>query len=143
MALLGLPLGFDRSAKAAPPWSNLRSPAPATRPAGMPSARSPSIGSRRKPGEGRIGAVVREHLSPSAVKVIDCNPDLYLFLVRHPDVVVNIWELMKLSRLQLRQVDENLFQIAEPAGTVAQFSFVYRSHDLHVLYGEGNMKGRC
>ena len=75
------------------------------------------------------------------VKVIDCDPDMYLFLVRHPDVVVNIWELMKLSRLQLRQIDENLFQIAEPAGTVAKFGFVYRSHDTHVLYGEGKYEG--
>ena len=34
-------------------------------------------------------------------KVMDCDPDMYLFLVRHPDVVVDIWELMKLSRMQL------------------------------------------
>jgi hypothetical protein len=32
---------------------------------------------------------------------------MHLFLVRHPDVVVNIWEVMKLSRLQLRQIDDN------------------------------------
>src|SRR5436190_23442273 len=25
------------------------------------------------------------------VQVTDCDPDLYLFLVRHPEVVVNIW----------------------------------------------------
>ena len=74
-------------------------------------------------------------------KVIDCDPDMYLFLVRHPDVVVNIWELLKISRLQLRQTDENLFQVVEPAGTVAQFSYVYRSHDTHVLYGEGKYEG--
>ena len=75
------------------------------------------------------------------VKVVDCNPDLYLFLVRHPDVVINIWELMKVSRLQLRQADENQFQIIEPAGTTAGFQIVHRSHDMHVVYGEGTYEG--
>ena len=74
-------------------------------------------------------------------KVVDCDPDLYLFLVRHPDVVINIWEIMKVSQLQLRQIDENQFQLSEPMGTVAQFGLVYRSHDTHVLYGEGTYVG--
>ena len=74
-------------------------------------------------------------------KVIDCDPTMYLFLVRHPDVVVNIWEIMNLSRLRLWQTEENLFQVAEPAGAVAQFSYLYRNHDTHVLYGEGKYEG--
>lgn len=74
-------------------------------------------------------------------KVVDCDPDMYLFLVRHPDVVVNIWEIMKVSRIQLRQIDENQFRLTEPVGTVANFGFVYRSHDMHVFYGEGSYDG--
>jgi hypothetical protein len=74
-------------------------------------------------------------------KVVDCDPDLYLFLVRHPDIVINIWEIMRVSQLQLRQIDENQFQLSEPGGTMAQFAFVYRNHDTHVLYGEGTYEG--
>jgi hypothetical protein len=74
-------------------------------------------------------------------KVVDCDPDLYLFLVRHPDIVINIWEIMKVSQLQLRQIDENQFQLSEPGGTMAQFAFVYRNHNTHVLYGEGTYEG--
>jgi hypothetical protein len=75
------------------------------------------------------------------VKVIDCDPDMYLFLVRHPDVVVNIWELFKISRLQFRQTGESRFQVVEPAGTTASVEFVFRSHDTHVIYGEGMYDG--
>ena len=75
------------------------------------------------------------------VKVVDCDPDMYLFLVRHPDVVVNIWEVLKLSKLQLRQVDENQFQITEQPGTATNFRFVYQNHDTHVIYGEGTYEG--
>jgi hypothetical protein len=74
-------------------------------------------------------------------KVVDCDPDMYLFLVRHPDVVVNIWEVLKLSRLQLHQTEENRFQVAEQSGTAANFRFMYESHDTHVIYGEGTYEG--
>lgn len=75
------------------------------------------------------------------VRVADCDPDMYLFLLRHPDVVVNIWEIMKVSRLQMRQLDDNLFQISEPAGATVKFQYVYQSHNVHVLYGEGSYDG--
>jgi hypothetical protein len=75
------------------------------------------------------------------VRVVDCDPDLYLFLVRHPDVVVNIWEIMKVSRMQLRQLDVNRFQLNETAGASVDFRYVYSSHDTHVLYGEGSYTG--
>jgi len=86
------------------------------------------------------------------VQVVDCDPDLYLFLVRHPDVVVGIWQALKLSRLQLRQTGPNSFQVTEPDGSTAWFEYLYRSHDTHIAYAEGTyagpllarpVKGRC
>ena len=75
------------------------------------------------------------------IKVVDCDPDMYLFLVRHPDVVVNIWELLKISRIQFRQTGDERFRVIEPAGTTASIEFVYRSHNTHVIYGEGVYDG--
>ncbi len=75
------------------------------------------------------------------VRVVDCDPDMYLFLVRHPDVVVNIWEAFKISRLQLRETGEGRFRIAESAGTTTNIEYVYQSHDTHVIYGEGVYQG--
>ncbi|MEN6407549.1 MAG: hypothetical protein ABFC77_13895 [Thermoguttaceae bacterium] len=75
------------------------------------------------------------------VRVAECDPAFYLFLVRHPDIVVNIWELMKVSRLQLRQVDQDRFELREPAGAEVNFEYVYKSHDTHILYGEGQYSG--
>ena len=74
-------------------------------------------------------------------RVVDCDPDLYLFLVRHPDVVVNIWEVFRISRLKLREIGDGQFRVAETAGATATFEFVYQSRDLHVLYGEGVYQG--
>ena len=86
------------------------------------------------------------------IRVIDCDPNLYLFLVRHPDVVVNIWEVLKMTNLQLQQLDDNTYRLTEPDGTQADLEFLYRSPDLHVVYGEGvydgplfakPVRGRC
>jgi hypothetical protein len=75
------------------------------------------------------------------VRVIDCDPDLYLFLVRHPDVVVNIWEVFKISRLKLQETGDSQFQVVETAGATANVEFVYKSNNLHVVYGEGIYQG--
>ncbi len=74
-------------------------------------------------------------------KVIDCDPSMYLFLIRHPDVIVNIWELMKISKLQLRQTDDRRFTLSEPDGVTVKLEFVHQSFDTHVLYGEGTYRG--
>jgi hypothetical protein len=75
------------------------------------------------------------------VRVIDCDPDMYLFLVRHPDVVVNIWEALKLSQLQVRQTGPEMFRMADGDGTTATFEYIYRSHDTHIVYAEGAYTG--
>ena len=75
------------------------------------------------------------------IRVVDCDPEFYLFLVRHPDVVVNIWEVFKISRLKLRETGEGEFQVTESAGAKATMRFVYQNHDTHVIYGEGTYQG--
>ena len=85
-------------------------------------------------------------------RVVNCDPDLYLFLVRHPDVVVNIWEVLKISHLSLTQIGSGTYQVRESAGTLAKVQFLYSSHDTQVIYAEGSydgplfarpVKGRC
>ena len=75
------------------------------------------------------------------VRVIDCDPELYLFLVRHPDVVVNIWNTLKISQLQLKQTGTNEFHLKEIAGIEADLEYLYSSHDTHLIYAEGVYDG--
>ena len=75
------------------------------------------------------------------IRVTQCDPELYLFLVRHPDVVVNIWEVLGVTQLKLRQVGPDRFQVADGAGTLSTIQFLYRSHDTHLIYAEGSYDG--
>ncbi len=56
-------------------------------------------------------------------------------------MVVNIWELFKISRLKLRQVDNRAFRVSEAAGASATIRFIYQNYDTQIIYGEGVYKG--
>jgi hypothetical protein len=74
-------------------------------------------------------------------QVIQCDPELYLFLVRHPDVVVNIWEVLGVTQLKVRQTGPETFQVADGVGTQSMIQFLYRTHDTHLIYAEGRSDG--
>lgn len=82
----------------------------------------------------------------------ECNPELYLFLVNRPDVVVSTWNLLGVSDIELQQVDKNRYAADDKQGTTAQVDVLFRSREMHVVYAEGayqgmlmprKVKGRC
>ena len=75
------------------------------------------------------------------VQVIDCDPDLYLFLVRHPEVVVNIWEVMKISNVAIQRTGPDTFRASDGVGTLCDVTFCYSDHETQVVYAEGSYNG--
>ncbi len=94
-------------------------------------------------GRAKVAAVLQDSTAFRRLptQVIDCDPHLFLFLVRHPDVTVNIWRVLELSQLELRQTDSNRFELIEPTGTRLQAEFLYQSPEVHVIYGQGVYAG--
>jgi hypothetical protein len=72
---------------------------------------------------------------------VNCDPEIYLFLVRHPDALVNIWEVLGVAQLQVRQTDVDHYQIVESEGTTANFQYLYHAYNVHVVYGEWTYTG--
>jgi hypothetical protein len=75
------------------------------------------------------------------VRVVSCDPDLYLFTIRHPDVVVDTWRVLGISQLQCRQTGTDTYRVAESAGTSAVMEFLYHTHDVQIVYGEWGYTG--
>jgi hypothetical protein len=75
------------------------------------------------------------------VRVTDCDPNLYIFLVRHPDVVVNIWELLGVSQVHARQVLDGRFRVSDNSGTTGTLEILYQSQDTHLVYAQGQYEG--
>jgi len=76
------------------------------------------------------------------IRVISCDADLYQFLVQHPDVVVNIWEVFGISHLSMRQTGADTFQVSDDAGTTGTLQYLYRSRDTQVIYVDGLYTGK-
>jgi hypothetical protein len=75
------------------------------------------------------------------VQVMDCDPDLYLFMVRHPEVVVNIWEVMKISNVAIERTGPDTFRASDKAGTLCDVKYCHSTHDTQLIYAEGSYNG--
>lgn len=74
-------------------------------------------------------------------KTIDCDTDLYLFLVRNPEVVVSIWEVMGVSNMTAERVGPYAWKGNDGSGTICNIELVYGTQNLHILYGDGFYEG--
>ena len=77
----------------------------------------------------------------SPVHVSACDPEMYLFLVRHPEVLVNIWGVMGISNVSIKRTGDVTFRAADGSGTLCDVEFLYGDHKKHVIYAEGSYQG--
>jgi len=75
------------------------------------------------------------------VQSVDCDPDLHVFLLRYPEVVVNIWQLMGVTKVKLNRTGPLTFDAQDGAGTVSRAELVYGTPELHVYYADGVYEG--
>ena len=91
----------------------------------------------------RIGAVVTK---PSMFRrmptsVIQCEPKLHQFLVRNPEVVINIWQLMGITKVTANRTGAFTLDTADGAGTTSSVELVYGTNDTHLFYCKGQYEG--
>lgn len=75
------------------------------------------------------------------IHVVPCDPEMYLFLVRHPDVVVGVWETLGLSKMRMRQTAPGEFSLVDGAGASGKVKVLYESFDLHLVLTDGVYDG--
>ncbi len=72
---------------------------------------------------------------------IECDPELFVFLVRNPEVVVDIWRVMGITNMTLDRSGPDRYRASDGQGTTGNVEFAFRSDDLHVIYSEGMYDG--
>ncbi len=75
------------------------------------------------------------------VEVVDCDPNLYLFLIRHPEVIVEIWRYMGVTNLEIERFDAENFHAEDGAGSIGDVEFLYGDKNQHILYVTGSYDG--
>lgn len=85
-------------------------------------------------------------------QTIECDPELFLLLVRYPEIIVNIWDLMGITKVEVKRIAPYIFTGTDGAGTSCRCELLYGTSDVHVYYGNGtysgsmaarNIDGRC
>jgi len=74
-------------------------------------------------------------------EMIPCDPDMFLFLSRHPEVVVGIWDLMGITQIQLERTGAFTFSAADQSGITADVELLYGTHDTQIMYADGVYDG--
>ena len=86
------------------------------------------------------------------VTTISNDPDLHLFAIRYPEVIVNIWQLMGITEMTLDRSNTYSLKSNDAAGTISDVELLYGTPNIHVYYCEGTydgpmlvgkVKGRC
>jgi hypothetical protein len=70
-----------------------------------------------------------------------CDPELYLFIVDHPEILANIWQLMEIEDVVLQPVSANRYVADDGDGTKGELEFLHRGPNLHLIYAEGRYDG--
>jgi hypothetical protein len=70
-----------------------------------------------------------------------CDPSVYIHLVRHPEILTNIWELMGVTQLRIERAAPFSIRIHDGQYTKTTLELVYGTPNLHVFHCEGSYKG--
>lgn len=74
-------------------------------------------------------------------RVFQCDPQLMTFMVRHPEVMVNIWEMIGITNITTIRTGQRTFFADDGAGTKCNCELIYSDDELHIYYGTGDYEG--
>ncbi len=79
-------------------------------------------------------------------RIIDCDPDLFTFLLQHPEVVIDVWRVMGISQVALSKAPDGVYHGTDGAGTVGTVRYLFsnwgpNAQNLAVVYADGAYSG--
>ena len=74
-------------------------------------------------------------------QTIDCDPQMFQHLVRYPEVLVNIWDVMGITKVQVTRTGPYTFTADDGVGTTCKCDLIFGNDKIHIYYGTGAYKG--
>src|SRR5262245_4854719 len=79
-------------------------------------------------------------------RIIDCDPDLFTFLLQHPEVVIDVWRVMGISQVALTKAPNGSYRGTDGAGTTGNVRYLFSNwgegaHNTAVIYADGAYQG--
>ncbi len=74
-------------------------------------------------------------------QTVQCDPELFTFLARKPEVMVNTWDLMGITKVTAKRTGPYSFTANDGVGTKCKCDLVYGDENIHIYYGVGDYDG--
>ncbi len=80
-------------------------------------------------------------------RVIDCDPEMFTFLLQHPEVIADVWRVMGISRVQLEKLSDGSYRGSDGAGTTGVVRFLSSNcrpdaQNTAVIFADGSYDGK-
>lgn len=73
---------------------------------------------------------------------IETDADMFVFLTRHPEVLVGMWDLMGITNVKIRRTGPYTLEAQDGSGTTCQINLVYGDDNLHLFVAHGVYDGK-
>jgi hypothetical protein len=79
-------------------------------------------------------------------RIIDCDADLFTFLLQHPEVVIDVWRVMGVSQVALTRGPDGIYHGTDGAGTTGTLRYLFcnwgqEAQNVAVVYADGAYSG--
>lgn len=74
-------------------------------------------------------------------ETVDCDHEMYSFLIRNPEVVVNIWEVMGVTKVTLQRTGPFQLQGDDGSGTTSKMDLIFGNDSMHIYFANGSYRG--
>jgi hypothetical protein len=80
-------------------------------------------------------------------QVVDCHPAMFTFMAKNPEVLVEIWRELGITKVELQRIDEKSFAMSDGAGTTGTLTIVEQAceegaQNRFVMFAEGGYEGK-
>jgi hypothetical protein len=75
-------------------------------------------------------------------QAINCDRDMFLFLTRNPEVLVGIWDLMGITKVNTNRTGPFQLEARDGSGTECHVDLVYGDPNLHIYVTDGSYDGK-
>ena len=72
---------------------------------------------------------------------VESDKSMVMFMVNHPDAVVNIWDKMGISQISVRERGDGLYEVSDVAGTTGWMKRLWSGENGILYYLEGRYQG--
>ncbi|MBR0238350.1 MAG: hypothetical protein IJQ39_09695 [Thermoguttaceae bacterium] len=72
---------------------------------------------------------------------VESDKSMVMFMVNHPDAVVNIWEKLGISQISVRERGDGLYEVSDVAGTTGWMKRLWVGENGILYYLEGSYHG--